>query len=218
MCVNYQGQDCQILLLKFRLNVVSTYHAMLVVVQMEVVAAVRELTKGDCSSFIIDCIPLSATFNIVSSSFADFSAVLIFFCCTASTSVAGGGSLELSGTIWNGGPRIDGGVVGIAGISPSVNTVSSKSFISKLSDVVADRGEKCPKLNIEEVFDSGGGGSSGGRGCGGGRGRGFGSGRGGRGGSRCRFWWRQRQYSRESNGSISPFNLWELGYDWKNVP
>ena len=34
---------------------------------------------GDCSSFIIDFIPLSATFKIVSNSFADFSALLTFF-------------------------------------------------------------------------------------------------------------------------------------------
>ena len=120
---------------------------------------------GDCSSVISDCIPLSATFNIVSSSFADFSAVLIFFCCTASMSVAGGGLLELSGMIWNGGLRIDSGV---AAIPSSAINVSTKSFRSTLLGVVTLTGEKCPKLNIEEIFDGGGygaGGDCGGRWC-----------------------------------------------------
>ena len=54
---------------------------------------------GDCSSPIIERILLPATFSIVSRSFADFSALLIFDCCTASTGVAGGGSFEVRGTI-----------------------------------------------------------------------------------------------------------------------
>ena len=67
----------------------------------------------DCNSDIIDCIPLSATSKIVFMSFAEFSTLLIFCCCTASTTVAEGGSLELSGMIWNGGLRgIGGGVIG----------------------------------------------------------------------------------------------------------
>ena len=54
---------------------------------------------GACSSFIIERILLPATCSIVSKSSADFSALLIFDFCTASTRVAGGGSFELRGSI-----------------------------------------------------------------------------------------------------------------------
>ena len=74
-------------------------------------AAAADDATGDCSSFITDRILLPATLSIVSSSCADFSALVIFFCCTASTAVAGGGLLEVSGRIWNGGLRGIGGVV-----------------------------------------------------------------------------------------------------------
>ena len=54
---------------------------------------------GACKVDIIEHILLPATCSIVSRSSADFSALLIFDCCTASTGVAGGGSFEVRGTI-----------------------------------------------------------------------------------------------------------------------
>ena len=72
-------------------------------------AAAAAVSTGDCNSFITDRILLPATLSIVSNSCADFSALVIFFCCTAYTAVTGGGSLDVSGRIWNGG--VDGGVV-----------------------------------------------------------------------------------------------------------
>ena len=73
--------------------------------EIEDVAAA--VSTGDCNSFITDRILLPATLSIVSNSCADFSALVIFFCCTASTAVTGGGLLAVSGRIWNGG--VDGG-------------------------------------------------------------------------------------------------------------
>ena len=54
---------------------------------------------GACKLDIIERILLPATFSIISKSSADFSALLIFDCCNASTGVAGGGSCELRGSI-----------------------------------------------------------------------------------------------------------------------
>ena len=54
---------------------------------------------GACKLDIIERILLPVTFSIVSKSSADFSALLIFDCCTASTGVAGGGSCDVRGTI-----------------------------------------------------------------------------------------------------------------------
>ena len=70
-------------------------------------ASIGAGSTGDCNSFITDRILLPATLSIVSNSCADFSALVIFFCCTASTAVTGGGSLDVRGRIWNGG--VDGG-------------------------------------------------------------------------------------------------------------
>ena len=54
---------------------------------------------GACRLLIIERMLLPATFSIVSKSSADFSALLIFDFCTASTRVAGGGSFEVRGSI-----------------------------------------------------------------------------------------------------------------------
>ena len=127
-------------------------------------------TTGDCNSFITERILLPATLSIVSNSCADFSALVIFFCCTASTAVTGGGSFDVSGRIWNGG--VDGGGGGVSeeeddegkcGNSPSFKSVSSSVSSSFDDDDGVEIGEKELKLNSDDKFDGGaaGGGADG---------------------------------------------------------